>query len=787
METIKEVNIVTQHNSDLRAYAIYVARRRAIPDHRDGQKYVHRKILYAMYNDFRATFSSHHVKSGAIVGRVLERYHPHGDTAVYDAMKPMVNWFEIYMPLIDHQGSFGNVLGDSAAAPRYTEVKLTKFAMDCMISELREAYNSVDWQENYDGRYKEPIFLPAALPILLINGAFGIAVGLKIQVPKHNISDVIDATIKLIKNPNADVVLIPDNCMGCDIIEADFAKISRTGKGKYKVRGNIEIGEYKGKPALHITSLPDMVFFNSVKPEIEKLIANNALPQIADIVNASKLLNDEKGTEIFSVYIVLKKGSDPNYVRDILYATTRMQATIPVNFEVIKDETPVLMNYKEYLLNFIAFRKETKFRMYQNRLQSVKTKAHELYLYILALTSGEIDNIIAMIRKQEGTDDKVYIDYLVNKLKVTPLQAKFLLGTDVRKLSNGYLRKYQEEKNKNEQFAAEYIQKVTAEGEIEREIIEELIGFKKEYAFPRKSKIISQSEASGIPEGVFKVIITRGNFIKKIGEHDNVGYLNGDEARCIFTANNTDSVLIFGAMGKVFKFPVSKIPFGAKGSNGVDIRLFIKQLTSDICSVMTESMIAKIAANKQNFIYMITEGGFIKRMDLVDFLTTPPSGIVFTKLESGDIVKDIIFMPEQYDLLIYSQNKVLRINGSEAPYVRRSTKGNRAMDTKYPIDGFSCLYPGATDVVVVTDSGRINRVSIHAVPISVRARAGSSIIKLAKTDTIKKILVCKSTDTVKITSRGGEIQRIIVSDMQEGSSISTGIKMVSNPVKVELE
>ena len=782
METIKNVNVATQHNDDYRGYAIYVIRQRAIPDYRDGLKLVHRRILFAMYHDLRATHSK--IKTLRVIGEVLGKYHPHGDSSVNDAIKPMVNWFEIYMPLIEAHGSFGNAMGARASDPRYTGVSLNKFTVDCVISELQEAANSVDWKNNYDDEFLEPVFLPAAVPLLLINGAFGIAVGMKTQVPKHNISEVIDATIRLIDHPNADIVLVPDNPMGSDIIETDFASISRTGRGKYIVRGRIEIGEYKGKPALYVKSLPDMVFFNSIEEKLEKIILANGLPQVSAIEKLSSL--DKGGNEIFSAVIVLKKGSDPEFVKNIVYNATDMQKVIPVNFEVIQNDTPVLMNYKQYLLNFLEFRRQTKYRMYSNRLQEVKTKVHEIYLYILAMESGEIDNIIQMIRTQKGTDRNENIEYLVKKLKVTTLQAKFILSTNLEKFSAGYLAKYKQEVAKNEEKVQEFIQKITIPGEIDKELREELMMFKKKYGCPRRSKIISQSEVSGIPEGIFKLVFTKNNFIKKIGEHENIGSMSGDEVRYIFTANNTDNLLMFDSAGKVYKLPVHKIPFAAKGSNGIDIRMINKYFSANICCIVTESMVASIAKNKQNFIYVITENGFIKRMDLDDFLTVQFSGTIFVKLEDGDMVKDIIFMPEQCDILIYSRHKVLRINGSEAPHLRRITKGNKAMDTNYQIDGFSCLYPGATDIVVVTESGRINRVSIHGVPLSTRARAGQSIIKLGKTDNIKKILVCKPSNVVKITVNN-EIKRIPVCDIPEGSSISAGNKMVSNPLKVELE
>ena len=784
-ETIREVNILEQHNEDFLAYAIYVARRRAIPDFRDGLKYVHRKILYAMMNDFKAYSNSSFIKTASVIGRVLEKYHPHGDTAVNDAIKPMTNWFEIYMPLILKHGSFGNITGDPASAARYTGVKLSQYGEECILAELRTSPNSVDWQENYDGKYKEPIFLPAAVPNLLINGAFGIAVGLKIQVPKHNLGEVIDATIKLIKNPSSKITLIPDNCMGCDIIESDFDRICNTGKGKYTVRANVEITEYKGKPALKVTSLPDMVFWNTVEEEIGNLVKSNNLPQVIDIKNTSDL-DKRTNDEVFSAYIVLKPGSDPNYVLEFLYNATKLQATIPVNLEVIKDETPVLMNYKEYLLNFIAFRRQTKFRMYASRLKVVKTKMHELYLYIKVLESGEIDNIISMIRKQTGTDDKVYVEYLVNKLNITPLQAKFILGTDIRKLSMGYLNKYKQDMATNNAIAMTYEQKLTNPHMIDEDIVEELTEFKKKYSFPRKSRIVSKTEASGIPQGIFKLVFTERGFIKKLNENDNIGSLSGDQAKYIFTADNADNLILFDEFGKAFKLPVHKIPFAAKGSNGIDIRLINRYIVSSPLCVIPESIMKKLSENKQNFIYTITVEGNIKRMDIEDFINTPPSGIIYTKLDGGDSVKDILFMNEQCDLLIYSGNKALRINGTEPPYLRRSTKGNNAMSTKESIGGMACIYPGATDIVVVTYSGRVNRISINALPLSSRAKAGSSIIKLGGShDEILQVIVAKQNQSIRATTKN-EVIDVPISEIPEGSSISLGSKMFSNLLKVEL-
>ena len=780
-ETIKEVNILKQHNDDFTAYAIYLARRRVLPDPRDGLKPVHRKILYALFNDFHAY--GHTVKTASVTGRVIEKYHPHGDTSVTEAIKPMINWFEIYEPLLTGTGNFGSMYGDSMAAARYTEVALSEYAYDCIIGELKEAKTSVDWQNNYDGKYKEPVYLSATIPNLMINGAFGIGVGLITAVPKHNINEVLDATIHLLHHPNSKITLIPDNCSGSDIINTDWDEISRTGKGSFKVRGKMESCIYNGKlyknhPALKILSMPDLVFFSTVKDQIEKI--KDSVPQIIDILNKSEV-ESRDGIEKFEVYIILKKGSDPNYVKSILYASTSMEATIKVNFEVIYNETPVLMNYTQYLNTFIKFRRERKFRTYSNKLQDVRTKQHKVMLYVKVLESGEIDNIIKMIRKQKGTDDTEYTNYLVNKLNITPVQAKFILDTDIRKLSAGYLSKYKNMLIEYEKSISNYYNMMINPEYINKEIEEELKFYKKKYGCPRRSNIISQSQANNIPEGIFKVVVTERGFIKKMATTEHIGYLKDDKARLVLNMDNKDNLLIFSKLGKVFNLPVHKIPFSQKGINGTDIRQLTKKEIGSIAMLVPQSIIEKFEKKKVNkyYLYAITEQGLFKRMELIDFINVPPSGIIYYKIDTGDTVKDIIFMNPINDLLIYSANKVLRIKGEEAPLLNRSTKGNIAMSSKNIIDGFTCLYPSATDIIVVTEKGKVNRVSLNGVPLSNRAKSGSSIIKLSANDTIKKIMAVNEADTLFVVTQK-QPYNILISDIPIGSSISTGTKLIDS-------
>ena len=261
-ENIVKTNLLKQHNQDYTMFAIEIIRHRMLPSPLDGLKPVHRRILYALFHDIKAkTPNARTVKTARVIGEVIGKYHPHGDASVNDAIKPMVNPFEIYMPLIRGQGSFGSLYGDPAAAQRYTEITLSEYGLECIIGEMREADNATDWEDNFDRSLQEPEFLPARVPNLLINGSSGIAIGVATSIPKHNICEVIDQTIKMIDNPKHQVYLVPDNCTGSDIIATDFKEICRTGMGRVRMRGRLEVTEYQYRknsmfPALKVVSDP---------------------------------------------------------------------------------------------------------------------------------------------------------------------------------------------------------------------------------------------------------------------------------------------------------------------------------------------------------------------------------------------------------------------------------------------------------------------------------------------------------------------------------------------------
>ena len=701
------------------------------------------------------------------------------NSGIYGAIKPMVNWFESKIPILDSQGSFGNLQGDPAAAERYTEVKLSKFAMDCVIGELADTDKSVDWIPNYSNTTFEPEFLPCKIPLLLVEGSLGIGVGLRADIPSHNLNEVIDATISLMHDPNQNVILIPDHCMPCYIYNTDWEKISKTGFGHYKIRGIIDIEDYKNKKALVIKSVPDLTFLDTIKYKLEELVEKKKIIQIENMF-------DECTIDKMRFVIVLKNGADPDYVREVIYKNTKMEQTLRINLETLYGFNPLRMSYKSYLLSFIDFRKNTKFRLYTNILQDVQTKIHEREAYIRVLESGEIDNIIKMIKKQKTVDDNELISYLMKKLKITDLQAKYIINADLRKLSIGYLNKYKEEAKNYEALRQKYMSILMDERLIEAEIEQELLDIKAKYGKPRTCKLITGTDDDvNIPRGMMQIAVTEKNFIRKVPEGTAIGSFRNDTIRTLIRIDNIDSMLIFDEQGRVFKLPVHKIPFTDRNSNGIDIRFMIKGLTANINCIIPESVVKELAKkgshNNKHYLITITRNGLYKRMDLDDFCTVPPSGILYAKLEQGDFIKDIIIAHSNFNIIVYSDRKAVSVNVNDIPYLKRNTKGSKSIYNADVVDGLCVIDQTKSDIIVITDTGKINRIPIMSLPIG-QNKKGFNVIKLGANDNINSIVSGNDSNIICVKTVKNYYE-IPVSQLTIGSSISGGEKLV--PMKAD--
>ena len=778
-DNIIQVDSREESKRGMARYSLYILYNRYVPDIRDGLKPVQRRILVTMFYDLKCTSINTKRKSARTVGGCM-KYHPHGNDAIYGAMKPMANWFESKLPLITYDSASGSIQGGPQAAMRYTESYISQFGMECAIGELSETKQVVNWQKTFDNQDEEPESLPVKVPLLLINGTFSIAIGTRVEIPCHSLNDVIDATLTLLHNPNSKIVLVPDQCMQCEIVNTDWKKISNMGFGNYTVRGIIKIVDDKHGQYLSIRSTPDMVWSDGIMEKIEELIKENKLIQVADI-------QDHSTDEQLDLRIYLKHGADANYVKQVLYKNTQLQVTKRVNLEVLNGMEIQRLSYKAYLLYFLEYRRSVKFRLYNFRLQKAETRLHQIDTYIKILESGDIENIVHMIRNQASMDEAYLINWLMNKLKITDLQATFVLRTQLKALSKGNLKRYKEEQKDLLNKVNTCVQYITNESLIDAEIEQELIDIKAKYGSPRKSILISEAEASDIPEGEFKIVITEANYVKKMQINDPIKAYRGDNPKCVIIADNSKDLLLFDQMGKVFRLQVHKIPFTEKNSAGTDIRLLVKKLTSNIISVMYVPILETFANKKSKyFLSMVTTKGLIKRIDLNDIINATPSGITYTKLNRGDSVKDIIVVNHKSDIVVYTKAKALRMPVEATPYLKRSTLGNTAMKTTEDIDGMSVITGETTDIVVVTNKGKFNRFNISGLPVSDRNKAGSKVIKLAKGDYIHNIFSCNPNYTLRVI-RPDEVLEINVNDIPVGSSISAGTKMCKDGIiKVEL-
>lgn len=790
-ERIVDVNIETQSRIDSQAYAIYVARMRAIPYFTDGLKPVVRRILWCLAYDYG---NQGFIKTAKVVGNVIAKYNPHGDSGVEDALRNMINDFSSKYPTVDGSGAWGTKVDPYAAQPRYNECKISKFGLDVFIRDIKEESRSTDWQPNYDNKCMEPVYLPTRIPILLILGQMGIAVGIKTSIPSHNLGDVIDTTIKLMKNPNADFTLIPDECMPCEIIDTDWKTIEETGTGSYIVQGIVETGTYNYQsksgeyPCLIVRSLPDFTFYDKIEETLRKLVKSGKMPYIIDLISKSGVDKKDPKKYRFEEIIVLKKGTDPEFVKEFLYTNTGIRQTRQVRVVVIKNNNLFTMGYREYLLEFIKFRRTLIYRRLNLKLQTLKTKIHETELYIKLLTSGEIENVIKLIRKNKSDAKSEIIDFLITKLRVTPIQAKFLSNITLPQLSEGYLRKCQKDREKYTKEIEEIMNNLTSPKKIDNIIINEMLEIKEKYNDKKLCKIIKQDKAMGIGEGVFKLVFTNNNFIKKINENDQIPFGKLNRVNFSVIVNNTDNVIIFGKNGKVFKIPVSQIQFTDPMSDGIDIRLINKNCLSNICCAVGESVLKTlIEHNKKtkNFIFILTKKGFIKKIDIEDILTIPKSGLIYSKLESGDEIQNILFGPHNLDLIVYFKNKVIRFPSKEIPYLRRSTKGNKITCTNGNILGMTFLSPNSTDILILTQNGYVNKLSLNIIKCNSMKKAGVPIIKLTKNDELKNVWACNNKSKL-IVRESKTTKEIDVNSIEYGTSVSNGIKMFDTLSKIIL-
>lgn len=765
-----------QYISDLALYTIATNLMRALPDARDGMKPVTRRIIYTLMNDEKAFFPKV-VKSQKADGAVVGNYHPHGNT--YLTFKTMVNWFEAKMPIINGQGSFGSISGDGPSAARYTECGLNKFGEEAICGALVNNKEVVDWNPTYTNERVEPQYLPVKVPILLINGILGgIGTGIKADLPTHNMKEVIDAALKLIDNPKADVILIPDHCLPCDIIDTDWKNICNKGFGSYRARATMEVTYDKNDyPYITITSLPNFGT-NTVVEKIDEGIAAGKFPQIIDV-------NDESQNDTgVKIRIKLKKGTDVNFVKEALFKYTPCEQSFRVNFEVVLGTELIRLSYKEYLNLFIRFASDNKVREYAAKHYVISTRLHRLDAFIKIVGSPDIDKIIDLIKKRKENSDNELIELLIHKYKLTDIQAEYIINAQIKQLSRGYLDKYREEFKTLSDQERWLEQRIANEPLILEDVKQDLIYIRDKYASPRICNVIEVSNLGNIPEGTFKIVITENNYIRKLGENEVVNAVKGDRPKFVYTVSNLQSLLLFDNKGRVFKLPIHKIPIIAKSDPGIDIKGVIKGLTADIVSVLYEPTVVQLAAlRKKIYLAILSKNNTLKKLDIQDFLNVPPSGIIYSKLNPDDEIVSTQLVADNMDLILYSDAKALRISSKDVVLLKRNTLGTLGMGGQHgPLEGMGIIYLDEKNptkfIVVLTESGKINKFLVSGFERSQRNKAGSKVIDLAKGDRIHSLFGVGNDDVLSILTTSGPIE-VAIKDIPLASSVSKGAKIVS--------
>ena len=686
--SIKVHSIETEMEKSYLEYAMSVIVSRALPDVRDGLKPVHRRILYSMHTlGLRA--SAKYRKSATIVGEVIGSYHPHGDTAIYDSMVRMAQDFSLRYPMVDGQGNFGSADGDRAAAYRYTEAKMTRIAEE-MLADIDK--DTVDFMPNYDGSKKEPRVLPARVPNLLLNGIQGIAVGMATNIPTHNLSEVIDATVHLIDSPEANVqdlmqfVKGPDFPTGGLIFDdGGIASAYSTGRGSITMRAVAEIVESKkDRKAIVITELPYQVIRGTLVEKIAELHREKKVIGISDIRDQT---SDRVGTRIV---IELKKDAYPQKILNQLYKFTPMQSSFHVNMLALVDGIqPRVLNLEMVLKHFLEHRKEVVRRRTEFELKKAQDQAHILEGLLIAL--DQIDKVISTIRNSQTQEDAR--SALIKNFKLSEIQANAILAMQLRRLAGLERKKIQDEYAALQKLIAELTEILSSEANILKVIKEELIEIKEKYGDERRTQIEGRgagtfSDEDLVPNEDVILTLTKGGYVKRMpsdtyksqgrGGKGIMGMTTKEEdvVQDVLKTKNHDWVLFFTSKGRAFRVKVYEIPSSGRTAKGVSIVNILNLAPEE----RVTSALTMTKEEQAQYLFMATRMGTIKKSKLADFANIRSSGIISIKLDSGDELAWVKKCSDGDDIILSTAKaQALRFGQDAARPMGRATRGVRGM------------------------------------------------------------------------------------------------------------
>jgi DNA gyrase subunit A len=781
------VNIEDEMKKSYMDYAMSVIIGRAIPDVRDGLKPVHRRILYAMY-EMGNRHNKPYKKSARIVGDIMGKYHPHGDAAIYDTMVRMAQEFSLRYMLVDGQGNFGSIDGDPPAAMRYTESRLARIS-DEVLADLEK--DTVDYVPNYDESLQEPSLLASRIPLLLLNGTSGIAVGMATNIPPHNLTEIINGTVACIKNPEITIEQLMRHISGPDFPTAGFINgregilaAYKTGRGiiRLRARALIEKNARNDKESIVITELPYQVNKAMLIEKISELVRDKKISGITD-------LRDESDREGIRVVIDLKRDENSAIILNQLYKFTQMETSFGIIMLAISENRPQVFNLKEVLEKFISFRRDVVVRRTQFDLARAKDRAHILEGYIIALNN--IDAIIKVIKASKNPAEAAV--QLCAKFSLSEIQAKAILEMRLQRLTGLERAKIDEEYTEVTALIA-YLNSILADPQkVLQVIIDELNEIKERYGDERRTEIVASSEDINIEDMIVEedvvVTISHAGYIKRNAvslyksQHRGgrgkmgMGTKEEDFVEKIFIASTHHYLLVFTSAGKVHWLKVYQIPQAGRAAKG-------KAMINLVSLAPGESVRATLPVKEfveDKFIVMVTKKGIIKKTELAAYANPRNGGIIAVSIDEGDELVDVQLTMGNQDIFLATRlGMAIRFKENDVRDMGRTARGVRGINLEEGDDVIGVDIPAeGAFLLTVSENGFGKCTPIDEYRVQSRGGKGTINLKtVAKVGNVSGVLQVAGEENVMLISNAGKVIRLKVQEIPVNHRVTQGVKLI---------
>lgn len=786
-DKLEQVDISREMRTSFLDYSMSVIVQRALPDVRDGLKPVHRRILHSM-NTLGITASVAHKKSARIVGEVIGKYHPHGDTAVYDAMVRMAQDFSYRYPLVDGHGNFGSMDGDGAAAMRYTEARMSKIAME-MMKDIQK--DTVDFEDNYDGEEKEPVVLPARFPNLLVNGSVGIAVGMATNIPPHNLGETIDATLAIMDDPDITITDLMENYIpgpdfptgGIILGRAGIRQAYETGRGSIILRSKVRIEEMEnGKKRIIVYEIPYQVNKATMIEKIASLVREK-------VIDGITYLNDESNREGVRIVIELRKDVQEYVILNQLYRLTPLQTSFGINMLSLVNGAPKQMGIKETLQHYVDHQIEVTTRRTRFDLKKAEDRAHILEGFRIAL--DHIDAIIALIRASRN--DEEAINGMMARFALTEIQAKAILQMQLRRLTGLERDKIETEYNELLITIADLKDILSNESRIHEIIRNELNEVKEKYGDPRRTEIsdegMEMDDEDLIPVEDIVITMSTSGYIKRApvdtyktqhrgGRGVKGMSLNEDDViETLVTMSTHDHLLMFTNLGRVYRLKGYNIPNASRTSKGLPV--------VNLLSLEKEEHVTAMVPMKEEspaqYLFFVTQKGIVKRVKVEDFDFIPRKGKIAIQLREDDELINVKPTSGEDEILIAGSNgKVIRFEEDEVRPMGRTASGVRGFNTDGgTVVGVAVSHEGKY-LLSVSENGYGKRSEIDEYRKTNRGSKGVKTINVTtKTGSLVAVRAVNGDEDAMIVTDKGIIIRIALDHVGVYGRNTQGVKLIN--------